>query len=148
MMAMIAGGFLLLGLLSSSVSIWVLPLLLLPISIGTNVFNPVNNAAIMDSLPLEHRGVASGMLETTRELGHALGATAAAGALTLALPVGIELLSDDLAQPYFVRGFQAASLMVVFTLLFGAALAYFHRSPVRPSTPESPEPSLQPGGDD
>ena len=149
MMAMIAGGFLLLGLLSSSVSIWVLPLLLLPISIGTNVFNPVNNAAIMDSLPLVHRGVASGMLETTRELGHALGATAAAGALTLALPVGIELLSDDLAQPYFVRGFQAASLMVVFTLLFGAALAYFQRSPVRrSSTPESPEPSLQPGGDD
>jgi hypothetical protein len=103
----------------------------------------------MNSLPLEHRGVASGVLETTRELGHALGATAAAGALTLALPVGIELLSDDLAQTYFVRGFQVASLLVVFALLFGAALTYFHKSSVRPPpTPEPTEPSLQPGGDD
>jgi MFS family permease len=148
-MAMIAGGFLLLGLLSSSVSIWVIPLLLLPISIGTNIFNPINNAAVMNSLALEHRGIASGMLETTRELGHALGATAAAAALTLALPVGIELLSDDLAQTYYVRGFEVASLLVVFTLLFGAVLTYFHKSSVRtPPAAEPNEPSLQPGGDD
>jgi hypothetical protein len=89
------------------------------------------------------------MLETTRELGHALGATAAAAALTLALPVGIELLSDDLAQTYYVRGFEVASLLVVFTLLFGAVLTYFHKSSVRtPPAAEPNEPSLQPGGDD
>ena len=149
MMAMIAGGFLLLGLSASTVSFWAIPLLLLPISIGTNVFNPINNATVMNSLSLEHRGIASGMLETTRELGHALGATAAAGALTLVLPTGIHLLSGDMAQGYFVRGFQVASLMVVVTLLFGAALAYFHKTPLYPTqAPEQTEPSLQEGGGD
>ena len=144
-MTVIAGGFLILGLSAPHVSFWALPLLMLPISIGTNMFNPVNNATVMSSLPLEHRGVASGMLETTREMGHALGATAAASALALALPVGIELLSGEAARPFYVQGFRAASLMVVFTLMFGASLAYFHKAPLirRVSTP-----SYQPGGDD
>jgi hypothetical protein len=131
MMVIIAGGFLLLWLFASDVSIWVIPLLLLPISIGSNTFNTMNNAAVMNSLTLEQRGVASGLLETTRELGHAFGATGAASALALALPVGIEFLSEDLAQSYFIRGFQFASMVVVFTVLFGAALAYFYKSPIQ-----------------
>ena len=147
-MALIAGGFLLLGLSASHVSFWVLPLLMLPIAIGTNMFNPINNATVMNSLPLEHRGVASGMLETTRELGHALGATAAAAALVLALPSAVDLLSGEAAQAHVIRGFQVASLMVVFTLMVGATLAYFHKAPVFPTHPVTEsEPSFQPGGD-
>lgn len=149
-MVSIAGGFLVLGLSAPHVSFWMLPLLMLPISIGTNMFNPINNATIMNSLPLEHRGVASGMLETTRELGHALGATAAAAALTIALPVGVVLLSDDAAAGYYVDGFRLASLMVVVTLMFGATLAYFHKLPRRVADTEiaSSEPSLQTSSDD
>ena len=134
-MALIAGGFLLLGLSSPHLSFWALPLLMLPISIGTNMFNPINNATVMNSLPLEHRGVASGMLETTRELGHALGATAAAGALALTLPASVALLSSEAAQPFFKQGFQVSALMVVFTLLLGATLAYFHKAPPRSAEP-------------
>ena len=126
-MSLIAGGFLLFGLLASHISFWVLPLLMLPISMGSNMFNPINNAAVMNSLPLEHRGVASGMLETTRELGHALGATAAASVLALSLPAAVGLLSGVAAQEYFIKGFQTSSLMVVFVLLFGATLTYFHK---------------------
>jgi len=149
-MALIAGGFLLLGLSSTHIPFWALPLLLLPISIGTNMFNPINNATVMNSLPLEHRGIASGMLETTRELGHALGATAAAGALALALPSTIDLLTDEAAQIFFIEAFRTASLMVVITLLFGGALAYFHRAPpLSGRTSEaSTEPSHQAAGDD
>ena len=55
------------------------------------MFNPINNATVMNSLPLRHRGVASGMMETTREMGHALGATTAAAMLALALPAGVSL---------------------------------------------------------
>ncbi len=127
-MTLIAGGFLVLGLAAPHVTFWVLPLLMLPISIGTNMFNPINNATVMNSLPLDHRGVASGMLETTREMGHALGATAAASALALALPAGIEVLSGASAEPFYIQGFRTSSLMVVFTLMFGASFAYFHRS--------------------
>ena len=149
-MISIAGGFLVLGLLAPHISFWVLPLLMLPISIGTNMFNPINNATVMNSLPLEHRGVASGMLETTRELGHALGATAAAGALALALPVGIELLSGESAQPFYLQGFKVSAIMVFFTLMFGATLAYFHNAPprIRERTESiPPQPSYRPGAD-
>ena len=148
-MALIAGGFLMVGLLTPHVPFWTLPLIMLPIAVGTNMFNPVNNATIMNSLPLEHRGVASGMLETTRELGHALGATAAAGALALALPASIEALSGVSAQSYFLSGFRVASLMVVLVLLFGAAIAL-----LQPATSSrnlfrrTPEPSQAQAGDD
>ena len=48
-----AAGFLTLGLLVEHVSFWMLPLLMLPISIGTNKFNPINNATVMNSLALD-----------------------------------------------------------------------------------------------
>ena len=142
-MALIAGGFLMVGMLTPHMPFWTLPLLMLPIAIGTNMFNPVNNATIMNALPLEHRGVASGMLETTRELGHALGATAAAGALALALPASIEALSGLSGQSYFLSGFRVSSLMVVLVLLFGASLALIQpasssRIPSRPLRQPSP----------
>ena len=138
MMVMIAGGFLLLSLVASDISFWVLPLLMIPISVGTNMFNPINNATVMNSLPFRHRGAASGMLETTREMGHALGATTAAAVLAIALPTGISRLSDAAAQSFYIQGFQLSSLMVVFVLCFGAFLAYLHRAgsvSVPPSRP-------------
>ena len=91
-MLLIAGGFIVLSQVAPVASFWALPLMMIPISIGTNMFNPVNNAMIMNALPLEHRGVASGMLETSREVGHALGATGAALMLGLAMPAGVERL--------------------------------------------------------
>ena len=149
MLILIAGGFLLLGLSAPHISFWMLPLLMFPIAVGTNMFNPVNNATVMNSLPLEHRGAASGMMETTRELGHALGATAAAGSLALVLPATIDLLSGEAAQRYFVDGFQIATLIVVVTLLIGAVLAYFHNAPIRvPPRPAPAGSSPQPASDD
>ena len=147
MMVVIAGGFLVLSIVASDISFWVLPLLMIPISVGTNMFNPINNATVMNALPFEHRGAASGMLETTREMGHALGATTAAAVLALALPAGISRLSDAAAQSFYIHGFQLSSLMVVFVLCFGAFLAYLYRAPsvaappgrpsVRPATPSA-----------
>jgi MFS family permease len=140
MMAAIAGGFLALGLSAPHVAFWAMPLLMLPIAVGTNMFNPVNNATIMNSLPTEHRGVASGMLETSREIGHALGATAAAGVLTLVLPATLSLLSDEEKQSSYMEGFQVAVLVVVFVLLFGAALASIRRRSGLATGPE-PDPA-------
>ena len=129
MMVMIASGFLVLSFAASQITFWWLPVLMIPISVGTNMFNPINNATVMNSLPTKHRGIASGMMETTREMGHALGATTAAAVLALALPSGISRLSDVAAQGFYIEGFQLASLMVVFVLCFGAFLAYVHRAP-------------------
>ena len=80
------------------------------------------------------------MLETTREIGHALGATAAAGVLTLVLPATLSLLSDAEVRSSYMDGFQVAVLVVVFVLLFGAALASFRHRSALVSSPE-PDPA-------
>ncbi len=137
MMLMIAGGFLALSFTASRIPFWALPLMMMPISVGTNMFNPINNATVMNALPLRHRGVASGMLETTREMGHALGAATAAAVLALALPVGVARLSDAASQGFYVQGFQLSSLMVVFVLCLGAFLAFVRSAPKADAEPPS-----------
>jgi MFS family permease len=52
---------------------------------GSGVLLAVNNVVIMRSLPGEFRGVASGMLETTRQFGHAFGVTIPTAILALVL---------------------------------------------------------------
>ena len=112
---------------------------------GTAVFNPINNATIMSSLSLKSRGFASGMLETTREMGHAVGATVSALVLAMTLPAAIASLTGAQSQAYYVRGFQFAALSVVFVLLGGAVIAYFHKEIRHDSEPgPAPQPSSEP----
>lgn len=56
--------------------------------VGSGVLLAVNNVVIMQSLPGEFRGVASGMLETTRQFGHAFGVTIPTAILALVLASG------------------------------------------------------------
>lgn len=123
----ISVGFIGLSQIAPNASFWVLPFIMLPVSIGTNIFNPINNAHIMNSLPIEHRGVASGMLETSREFGHAVGAMAAAAALGLTIPAGVERLPFEASRVFFLEGFEFSALVVVGMLLLGALLVYFQR---------------------
>ena len=124
----IAIGFFILGTLAGNIPIWGIPILMIPISIGSSMFAPINNAAVMSSLSLTNRGFASGMLETSREMGHALGGNLSATVLAVALPLNLALLSSLEAQPFYIEGFRLASLVVVLTLLAGTVLAYFHKS--------------------
>ena len=127
-LVLIAGGFMLLSMAAPNVSFWWLPLFMLPIAIGTNTFNPINNAHVINSLSLEHRGVASGMLETSREMGHALGGTAAAAVLGLVIPAGVEALPFIDSRGFFLEGFQLSAMTVVAALLVGALLVYFQQA--------------------
>ena len=127
-MLSIASGFVLLGLLAGAVPFWCLPFLLFPISVGTNIFNTVNNAIVMSTLPTEHRGFASGMLETTRDLGHATGATISSFIVALILPAAIGLMLAEEAQPFYMKGFQTSALAVVGIMTIGAIIAAFHKS--------------------
>ncbi len=128
-MGCIALGFLTFGLMSNISPFWAIPVMMIPISVGSAIFNPINNATIMSTLPLNHRGFASGMLETTRELGHALGATASATTLSMALPSGLILLSNLDARSFYIQGFQSSSMMVVLVMSVGAIMAFVHREP-------------------
>lgn len=69
------------GLLDSYVALIAAGLLA---GLGNGVLLAVNNTVIMGSLPDDARGVASGMLETTRHFGHAFGVTIPTAILALA----------------------------------------------------------------
>ena len=145
-MLSIASGFVLLALFAGTAPFWVLPFLLFPISVGTNIFNTVNNATVMSTLPTEHRGFASGMLETTRDLGHATGATMSAFIVALIVPATVALMVESEAQRLHLEGFQMSALAVVGIMITGAIIAAFHRSYKAPTPPSggAPQPR-QPG---
>ena len=127
-MALIALGIILMGVFALKVSFWLLPVLLFPSAIGSAMFQNVNNAVIMSAVTVEHRGFASGMIETTRQVGHTLGATISASAMGLIIPAAIDFLSPGEAQGYYVRGLQAAALVVTGIIVAGAILTIFQRS--------------------
>ena len=134
-LTLIALGIFLIGMFALKIPFWLMPLLLFPASIGTSIFNTINNAVIMNSIGNEQRGFASGMIETTRQVGHTLGATVAASALGLVLPAGIALLSESEARDYYFQGLQASALVVVWIILAGALVAFNHRVlPTKPKT--------------
>jgi len=146
-MVSIAVGFVLLGLFSGPAPVWVMPFLLFPVSVGTNAFNTVNNATVMSALPVEHRGFASGMLETTRDLGHALGATMATIVMAMILPPTIALMTGEQAQGFYISGFKIAALMVVAVMLTGAVINMFHKALPPATGSAAPRASAsQPGG--
>ena len=145
-LAMIAGGFVLVGFLAGNVPVWGLPILLLPVGIGSNLFNSANNAVVMNTLE-ENRSFASGMLETTRQMGHTIGTTISATILGLALPVAIGVMPIFDAQAAYRHGFQYSALAVVGIMLVGAIVAVFQRTPKRAQPATRREPALQASGD-
>lgn len=142
-MLSIALGFVLLAVFAAKVNFWLIPLLLLPISFGTNIFNTVNNATVMSTLPTEHRGFASGMLETTRDLGHATGATISSIIMAMVLPAGIAFMVAGESQDFYMQGFRTAALAVVGIMVTGAIIAGFHKTydPDRDRSPEQASPA-------
>jgi DHA2 family multidrug resistance protein-like MFS transporter len=52
---------------------------------GLGVFTAVNNTAVMASVTPEQRGFASGLVETTRQLGHSLGVSVSSSVLSATL---------------------------------------------------------------
>jgi len=75
---------------------------------GLGGFTTVNNAAVMGHAGAGRRGFASGMVETTRQLGHSIGVTLSssimAGALAGVAPAALTAAYAD--------GFQRATLLM------------------------------------
>ena len=143
---MVALGIALLGLFAARVPIWGLPLLLMPASVGTGLFISPYNALVMNTLP-ENRSFASGMLETTRQMGHTVGTTIAAMVLGLSLPATIGLIPAGEAQTYYQQGFRMAALIVVWIVVLGGIVALFQRVPAILRREEALEPAPQASGD-
>jgi MFS transporter, DHA2 family, methylenomycin A resistance protein len=143
----IAVGFLLVGFFAGDVPVWGIPVLLLPAYIGSNLFNTANNAVVMNTLQ-ENRSFASGMLETTRQMGHTLGVTIGATMLGLALPLAIEVLPIGEAQALYREGFRFSALAVVWIMISGGIVAMFQQIPQGIRSRRSAEPVPQASGGD
>ena len=146
-LASIGVGFLLVGAFSTQVAVWGIPLLMLPAYIGSNLFNTANNALVMNTLP-ENRSFASGMLETTRQMGHTLGATVGATVLGLALPAAIAFMPLGESQASYREGFRFAALAVVLIILSGSFVAIFQKMPTPMERKKGPEAVPQATGGD
>lgn len=123
---LIAIGLALLGLFAGKLPIYTLPILLFPASIGSALFNSPNNALVMNTLP-ENRSFASGMLETTRQMGHTIGSIVGAAIVGLSLPLLIDSLPTNEAQHFYLQGFRYSALIVVWIMISGSIVALFHR---------------------
>ena len=134
------------GFLAGDVPFWMLPIMLLPAGIGFNLFSTANNAVVMNALE-ESRTFASGMLETTRQMGHTIGTTISAAVLGLALPVAIEVLPVFEAQAAYRQGFQYSALVVVWIMAAGAFVAIFTKTTPGVSQTPSGTPAPQASGD-
>src|SRR5712692_6740410 len=88
--------------------------------LGTGVLLAVNNTVIMGSLPDDFRGVASGMLETTRHFGHAFGVTIPTAILSLVVAGLAGAGGDDAALRW---GFFWSCLGMAAVATIGIVLA-------------------------
>ena len=126
-LASIAGGLTTLGLAGGSLPFWALLTIAVFLGGGLGGFTTVNNAAVMGLAAGGKRGFASGMVETTRQLGHSVGVTLSSTIMAGAL-VGV--VPADLPAAY-ASGFQQATLLMGgFTALglLSALTPYIGRS--------------------
>ncbi len=126
-LASIAVGLTTLGLAGGSLPFWALLGIAVMLGGGLGGFTTVNNTAVMSQAGDGKRGFASGMVETTRQLGHSVGVTLSSTIMAGAL-LGVS--QPDLPAAY-ASGFQQATLLMGgFTSLglLSALVPYIGRS--------------------
>lgn len=122
----VAAGLLTLGLTSAAASYPTFFAVSLLMGCGSGLFMTSNNTVIMTALPRSYTGFASGMLETTRQLGHTLGVVVATAGLSV-----IGSVPGEAQQAAFIAGFQRACLLMGAIALAGAVLAAVPPRPAR-----------------
>lgn len=119
-MLVVGGSIFVMGLFTTALSYpGVLGLSLL-LGVGTGLFLTSNNAALMGSVPPEQRGFASGMIETTRQMGHGLGAAMIGLLLSGGISAGPDLVRAGFRNSYWAMA-AIAALGVVTSIWYGRA---------------------------
>jgi sugar phosphate permease len=122
----VVGGLVLMGTslavlaaLPAAVPVWLLAVVLIPVGICGPLAMQPTTAVLLDSVPVRHSGVASGVFNTSRQVG---------GALAVAVFGG--LLADHASVLAGLR----ESMLIAAALAFAAAVANLLTSvPRRPS---------------
>jgi DHA2 family multidrug resistance protein-like MFS transporter len=131
----IAGGLALLGRIGVDLPYAGLFPVVAVLGAGLGVFTAVNNTAVMASVAADQRGFASGMVETTRQLGHSLGVSISSGVLQTTLATAA------IPQLGYRDGFSEAASAMGLLAAFGVLVVLW---PVLSGRRVSPQPALGP----
>jgi EmrB/QacA subfamily drug resistance transporter len=149
-LVVIGTGLGMLGLFGATMGDAAMLLLLAGVGATNSIFQSANNTAAMSVLPPKLAGFASGMLETSRQLGHTVAVALAAGVLGL---VAEQSLASGAGQAEALHGFTLAILSFSLVAFVGVGFALFGGEPRRSpeqraaAMPAAPAP-VTPGADD
>ena len=138
---LVAAGLIVMGLLATSLTYAQFIAIVVVLGVAMGVFFTVNNVMIISSLPNHMRGLASGMEQSSRQLGHTLGITATSAAMAISVPREVLLSAPPEA---WVEGFQRAIIIVGIIAVVGTLISALKRtpSPVRSPAAAPPQPAL------
>ena len=122
MLGSIAVGLTTLGLLGGTLPFIGLVGIAVMLGAGLGGFTTVNNTAVMSMAPPEQQGFASGLVETTRQLGHAVGVSLSSSFMASALG---EVAVPSAGQ--YVDGFQQAVFAMGLVAATGVAVLLWPR---------------------
>jgi DHA2 family methylenomycin A resistance protein-like MFS transporter len=120
-LVMMTAGLVLLALAPASAGIWVLAALMVPVGLGGPLVMPPVIAVLLNSVPDHQTGTASGVFNTSRQIG---------GALAIAI-FGALLANED----GFVEGLRTSLLIAAGVTLAAAATSRLLQPPKRPLPP-------------
>jgi fucose permease len=109
------------------------------IGFGMGIYLSINNHIMMSTLQDQYRGFASGMLETTRQMGHTL----SVGLSAVVMGSALDMNTGDAGKMALFSGTKSILLMAFVVSIFGLLCALIiHRPTFKPRmkvTPSSPE---------
>jgi MFS family permease len=119
----IAAGLITLGLIGASLPYVALVGISAALGFGLGGFTTTNNASVMGSVDPSQRGLASGMVETTRQLGHSIGVSMSSSIMAEAL-LGVPAIALPAA---YAAGFQQAALAMGIVAALGVVATILPR---------------------
>ena len=122
-------GLIVLAALPATIPVWAAALLMIPVGLSGPLAIPASTAVLLESVPAHRSGIASGVFNTSRQVGGAL-AVAVFGAL----------LAD---RARFERGLRESLLIAAFVALVAAAANLFTRTPAQQPGPHVPASSRE-----
>lgn len=118
-MTVVGLGLTSLGLFADQMSFWGIFAIVVFIGCFTGAFMTVNSTIVMGALGTGERGFASGMSETTRQLGHTLAITA----VTVVVAFAGGSLGADATPSMYVAGFRSATIAMGAVAFLGVLLS-------------------------
>ena len=138
---LVAAGLIGMGIFARSLSYAQFIAIVVVFGVAMGVFFTVNNVMIISSLPNSMRGLASGMEQSSRQLGHTLGITAASAAMAISVPRDVLLSAPPEA---WVEGFQRAVIIVGILAAIGTLISALKRTPAPARQPAAARPQPVP----